>query len=105
MVQLDAHTDEVAFMVQAVKPNGTLRFTTLGGWVPSNIPAHRVWVQTAAGDYIPGVTASKPPHFMSEASARPSRRRGHEHRHRRLLPGGGTAGTSACAWPPRWCPT
>ena len=67
MVQLDAHTDEVAFMVQAVKPNGTLRFTTLGGWVPSNIPAHRVWVQTAAGDYIPGVTASKPPHFMSEA--------------------------------------
>lgn len=67
MVQLDAHTDEVAFMVQAVKPNGTLRFTTLGGWVPSNIPAHRVWVQTATGDYIPGVTASKPPHFMSEA--------------------------------------
>ena len=54
-------------MVQAVKPNGTLRFTTLGGWVPSNIPAHRVWVQTADGDYIPGVTASKPPHFMSEA--------------------------------------
>ena len=67
MVQLDAHTDEVAFMVQAVKPNGTLRFTTLGGWVPSIIPAHRVWVQTADGDYIPGVTASKPPHFMSEA--------------------------------------
>ena len=67
MVQLDAHTDEVAFMVQAVKPNGTLRFTTLGGWVPSNIPAHRVWFQTADGDYIPGVTASKPPHFMSEA--------------------------------------
>ena len=33
MVQLDAHTDEVAFMVQAVKPNGTLRFPTLGGWV------------------------------------------------------------------------
>ena len=65
MVQLDAHTDEVAFMVQAIKPNGTLRFTTLGGWVPSNIPAHRVWVQTADGDYIPGVIASKPPHFMS----------------------------------------
>ena len=58
MVQLDAHTDEVAFMVQAVKPNGTLRFTTLGGWVPSNIPAHRVWVQTADGDYTPGVTAN-----------------------------------------------
>ena len=67
MVQLDAHSDEVAFMVQAVKPDGTLRFTTLGGWVPSNVPAHRVWVQTAGGGYIPGVIASKPPHFLSDA--------------------------------------
>ena len=61
MVQLDAHTDEVAFMVQAVKPNGTLRFTTLGGWVPSNIPAHRVWVQRdfrvrMAAPVVPDVT-------------------------------------------------
>ncbi len=67
MVQLDAHSDEVGFMVQAIRPNGTLRFTTLGGWVNSNIPAHRVWVQTADGTYIPGVIASKPPHFMSAA--------------------------------------
>ena len=67
VVQLDAHTDEVSFMVQAIRPNGTLRFITLGGWVNSNIPAHRVWVQTAGGDYIPGVIASKPPHFMSAA--------------------------------------
>ena len=66
-VQLDAHMDEVGFMVQAVRPNGTLRFVPLGGWVASNIPAHRVWVQTADGSYIPGVVASKPPHFMSEA--------------------------------------
>lgn len=67
VVQLDAHTDEVSFMVQAIRPNGTLRFITLGGWVNSNIPAHRVWVQTAGSDYIPGVIASKPPHFMSAA--------------------------------------
>jgi putative aminopeptidase FrvX len=70
MVQLDAHTDEVSFMVQAIRPDGTLRFTTLGGWVASNIPAHRVLVQTSDGDYIPGVIASKPPHFMSEAERR-----------------------------------
>ena len=63
MVQLDAHSDEVGFMVRAVRPNGTLAFTPLGGWVPCNIPAHRVLVQTAEGDYIPGVVASKPPHF------------------------------------------
>ena len=63
MVQLDAHSDEVGFMVRAVRPNGTLAFTPLGGWMPCNIPAHRVLVQTAEGDYIPGVVASKPPHF------------------------------------------
>ena len=63
MVQLDAHSDEVGFMVRAVRPNGTLAFTPLGGWMPCNIPAHRVVVQTAEGDYIPGVVASKPPHF------------------------------------------
>lgn len=67
VVQLDAHTDEVSFMVQAVKPNGTLAFITLGGWVPNNIPAHRVRVRNADGEYLPGVIASKPPHFMTEA--------------------------------------
>lgn len=29
---LDAHGDEVGMMVQAIKPNGTLRFLTLGNW-------------------------------------------------------------------------
>lgn len=67
VVQLDAHTDEVSFMVQAIKPNGTLVFITLGGWVANNIPAHRVRVRNADGEYIPGVIASKPPHFMTEA--------------------------------------
>lgn len=66
-VQLDAHTDEVSFMVQAIKPNGTLRFIPLGGWVANNVPAHRVRVRNAEGEYLPGVIASKPPHFMSEA--------------------------------------
>lgn len=67
VVMLDAHSDEVSFMVQCVKPDGTLRFVTLGRIVESNIPAHRVRVRTKDGDYIPGVVAAKPPHFMSEA--------------------------------------
>ncbi|MGO5114698.1 M42 family metallopeptidase [Candidatus Avoscillospira sp. LCP25S3_F1] len=67
VVQLDAHSDEVGFMVQAICPNGTLRIIPLGGWVTHNIPAHKVWVRNRWGKYIPGLTASKPPHFMSEA--------------------------------------
>ena len=66
VVQLDAHSDEVGFMVQAICPNGTLRIIPIGGWVNHNIPAHKVWVRNRYGKYIPGLTASKPPHFMTE---------------------------------------
>ena len=66
VVQLDAHSDEVGFMVQAICPNGTLRIIQVGGWVNHNIPAHKVLVRNRFGEYIPGLTASKPPHFMTE---------------------------------------
>lgn len=66
VVQLDAHSDEVGFMVQAICPNGTLRIIPLGGWVSCNVPAHKMWVRSREGTYIPGVTASKPPHFMTQ---------------------------------------
>jgi len=66
-VQLNAHTDEVGFMVKAIRPDGMLEFITIGGWIPSNVPAHLVRVRNQDGEYIPGIVASKPPHFMSEA--------------------------------------
>ena len=67
LVQLDCHSDEVGFMIRAIRPDGMLEFMPVGGWVVTNIPAHMVRVQTASGEYIPGVVASKPPHYMSEA--------------------------------------
>ena len=70
VVLLDAHSDEVGFMVQSIRPNGTLQIIPIGGWVPCNVPAHLVWVKNAEGSYIRGVVASKPPHFMSEAERR-----------------------------------
>ena len=66
VVQLDAHSDEVGFMVQAIRPNGTLQMITLGSWISHNISAHKVWVRNADGEYIPGIVGSKPPHYMSE---------------------------------------
>lgn len=63
VVQLDAHTDEVSFIVQAIKPNGTLRFLPLGGWVSEAVAGHRVLVRNALGEYIPGVIATTPPHY------------------------------------------
>ena len=64
---LDAHSDEVGFMVRNIRPNGLLEFINLGGWVSYNIPAHRVLVRNKDGKWIPGIVASKPPHFLSEA--------------------------------------
>lgn len=66
VVLLDAHSDEIGFMVQFIKPNGTIQIIPIGGWVTSNIPAHLAWVRNGDGKYIRGIVASKPPHFMSE---------------------------------------
>ena len=67
VVMLDAHSDEIGFMVQAIRPDGTLKFLPLGGWTSSNIPAHPVRVRSRDGRLIPGITGSKPPHFLTDA--------------------------------------
>lgn len=67
IVQLNSHTDEVGFMVKAIRPDGMIEFITIGGWIPTNVPAHMVRIRNKDGVYIPAVVASKPPHFMSEA--------------------------------------
>jgi putative aminopeptidase FrvX len=64
---LDAHSDEVGFMVHSIKPNGTLRFIPLGGWNKNSLVSARVLVRNALDEYIPGIIASKPVHFMSAA--------------------------------------
>ena len=64
-VWLDAHSDEVGFIVQAIRPNGTLEFLPLGGWDPNNVPASKVRVQNADGEWISGIVASKPVHYMT----------------------------------------
>ena len=67
VLMLDAHSDEVGFMVHSIKPNGTLRFVTIGGWNKNALPSSKVLVRNASGDYIPGIIAAKPVHFMSAA--------------------------------------
>ncbi len=64
---LDAHSDEVGFMVHSIRPNGTLRFINIGGWNLNCLPSSKVLVRNALGRYIPGIIAAKPVHFMSAA--------------------------------------
>ena len=51
-IWLDAHSDELGFIVQAIKPNGTMTFLPLGGWSPNNVPSSKVRVQNAKGEYL-----------------------------------------------------
>lgn len=65
-VMIDSHLDEVAFMVQSIEKNGLIKFIALGGWIPTNIPAHTVMIRNSDNKYIKGIVASKPPHFMTK---------------------------------------
>ena len=67
VVMLDAHSDEVGLVIHSIKPNGTLRFLMLGSWNKNALIGTRVRVRNADGDYIPGIIAAKPVHFMSAA--------------------------------------
>jgi len=68
MLMLDAHGDEVGFMVKSIRPDGTLQVLELGGISRQKIQGSRVKVRIASGEYIPGVIASIPPHFISESA-------------------------------------
>lgn len=67
VIMLDAHSDEVGMMIHSIKPNGTLRFVMLGSWNKSSLVGTKVLVRNKNGEYIPGIIASKPVHFMSAA--------------------------------------
>ena len=66
-ILLDAHMDEVGFIIQAIKPNGMLRFLTLGSIAPQNIVGSKIWIKNLKGDMVEAICVSKPPHFMSDA--------------------------------------
>lgn len=64
-IMLDAHLDEVGFMVQAIDQKGLISIVPLGGWVSTNVPAHSMLIKTQRREYVEGIVISKPPHFMT----------------------------------------
>lgn len=64
-LMLDAHSDEVGFMIQSINSNGTMKFLPIGGWNPQTLSAQPVRIKNTKGKWIKGVVASKPTHFMS----------------------------------------
>lgn len=70
VVMLDAHSDEVGFMVHSIRPCGTLRVVNLGRWTNSTLPASKVKVRNGEGKWISGVFVNKPAHFRSAADSK-----------------------------------
>lgn len=67
-VMLDAHSDEVGFMIHSTAPDGTLRFVPLGPPAKASLPSSEVLVRNTLGEYINGVISCVPPHYAKEAA-------------------------------------
>ncbi len=61
-VMLDAHMDEVGFMIVDDDGDGLYRFETVGGIDARHLVGKQVFV---GGEYTPGVIGAKPIHLMS----------------------------------------
>ncbi|MDD6367562.1 MAG: M42 family metallopeptidase [Stecheria intestinalis] len=66
-VMLDSHLDEVGVIVQAVKPDGTMKFLKIGGISDSSFPSSRFRLRNRDGKDYAAIVAAKPPHFMTAA--------------------------------------
>ena len=66
VVLLDAHMDEVGFLVSYIEDSGFLRLTPLGGWDARVLPAHALRIRTRSGEDVRGVVGTLPPHVTAD---------------------------------------
>jgi len=71
-ILLDAHSDEIGLMVQAIKSDGTLTFTTMGGWVPASLYAQKMVIKNKEGQFVSGVIVAMMHHFGGGANTQPT---------------------------------
>lgn len=70
-VLLDAHIDQVGFIVTYITEDGFLKFSPVGGIDKRLLPAQRVEINTVNGK-ISGVITSVPPHLSTDSDKAPS---------------------------------
>lgn len=63
-LMIDAHMDEIGFIVTYVEEGGFLRFAQTSGWDPRIVPAHAVTIATDLGTYQKGYIGMPPPHIL-----------------------------------------
>jgi len=66
-LMLDAHMDEIGFMVQHIDEKGFISFTPIGGWDTRLLPGHMLSVAGRGGKTVFGVIGTHPPHIQKAA--------------------------------------
>ncbi|MFW9822375.1 MAG: M42 family metallopeptidase [Candidatus Thorarchaeota archaeon] len=64
-ILLDAHIDEIGFMVSHIENKGFLRFVLIGGWDARILLGQSVILKSKTGEIFHGIIGSKPPHLSS----------------------------------------
>lgn len=64
-VMIDSHLDELGLMVQAIRPDGTIKFIPIGGWANVSLPSSKFVIKNKNEELVKAIVSSKPIHFMS----------------------------------------
>ena len=64
-ILLDAHTDEIGFVISHITEKGFAYFTLLGGFDERILLGQSVFVETKDGTRVYGVIGALPPHILS----------------------------------------
>jgi endoglucanase len=67
VVLLDAHMDEVGFLVSYIDESGFVRLHPLGGWDARVLPGHALTIKGRDGDLVRGVIGTLPPHITGDS--------------------------------------
>jgi tetrahedral aminopeptidase len=66
-LMLDAHMDEIGFMVSYVEEGGWVRIVQLGGWDERIVAAHALTILADGGRRVRGIVGTLPPHVLTKA--------------------------------------
>lgn len=64
-ILLDAHIDEIGFMISHIDKKGFLRFVPIGGWDNRILLGQSVILKSGDGQLFHGIIGSKPPHLTT----------------------------------------
>lgn len=64
-ILLDAHMDEIGFMVSHIDEKGFLKFALIGGWDERILLGQSVIIKSSENETYHGIIGSKPPHLST----------------------------------------